>query len=112
MPDHETNTQTIDPAVKLALDAAKAGDHHNPFSHTCERGEVRDEFAGVVLTPAGVDACRYIGLAFTECLTRVEAVMPAGRERALVLTKLQEACSWAKRGVSWQPGNRDGDDKR
>ena len=38
-------------------------------------------------------------LAFSELLNRVEALVPAGRERSLVVTKLQEAFDWAFRGM-------------
>lgn len=68
---------------------------------------VRDEFAGFLLNDQGTAKCRAIGEAFTECLTKIEAVMPKGRELALVITKLQEASAWAKRGVAQLPENRD-----
>lgn len=47
--------------------------------------------------------------AFSALLVRIERLVPAGRERAIVLTKLQEACMWATRGIAMdQPScNRD-----
>ncbi len=42
---------------------------------------------------------------FSDALTRIESLVPAGRERALVVTKLQEACYFAKRGIALDPTN-------
>ena len=91
----------------------KSAVHHAPPPHTCaEHGTVRAEFAGVELTPMGVARCQEIGMAFTDCLNRVEGVLAehpeAGRALAIVRTKLQEASSWAKRGACDAPGSATG----
>ena len=38
--------------------------------------------------------------------TDVERVLPAGRERSLVVTKLQEACRWAVAGAAALPAHQ------
>ena len=37
-----------------------------------------------------------------------ELDLPPGRERALVVTKLQEACFWTKRAIATQAENQEG----
>jgi hypothetical protein len=44
-----------------------------------------------------------VRLAFSDCLSAVEAELPASRERSLVLTGMQEACMWAIRGIAVVP---------
>lgn len=44
-----------------------------------------------MLTEAGKQKAKEIAQAFDECLTRLEAIVPSGREMALVRTKLEEA---------------------
>lgn len=67
---------------------------------------IRPEFKYHQLNDAGVEACNKIREGFTSLLGLVEATIPAGRERSLVVTKLQEACSWAVRGAATQPQNQ------
>lgn len=45
---------------------------------------------------------------FSELLARVEAVVPPGRELAIVKTHLQDACFYAKRGMAMKPENQQG----
>lgn len=67
---------------------------------------IRPEFKYHQLNDVGVDACDKIREGFTSLLDLVEATVPPGRERSLVVTKLQEACNWAVRAAAMQPGNQ------
>lgn len=66
---------------------------------------IRPEFKYHQLNDAGLEVCSKIREGFTSLLNLVEATVPAGRERSLVVTKLQEACNWAVRGAAAQPGH-------
>ena len=69
---------------------------------------IRPEFQFHEMNAHGIAACTKLRAAFTELLTTVESTIPAGRERALVVTKLQEACNWAVRGAAIQPDHQAG----
>lgn len=69
---------------------------------------MRPEFEVHKLNEYGLRSAEAIAQAFSDCLERVEALVPAGRERALVATKLQEACFFAKRGIASLPANQEG----
>lgn len=64
---------------------------------------MRNEFQVHLLNDEGIAKATELGEAFSDCLTRVEAVLPASRERALVVTKLQEASFFAKLGIAVLP---------
>lgn len=66
----------------------------------------RPEFDVHVLNPAGLARAREIAVVFSEALTKLEALVPPGRERALVVTKLQEAAFFAKRGIAVDKDNQ------
>lgn len=61
---------------------------------------VRPEFQFHTLNEQGIQRCNDTRAAFSETLTKIEQLVPPGRERALVVTKLQEACRWAVAGVA------------
>lgn len=61
---------------------------------------IRQEFQVHVLTDRGLALATEIAEVFSDTLERIEALVPAGRERALVVTKLQEAAFYAKRGMA------------
>ena len=61
---------------------------------------IRPEFQHRTLTEAGVAGTNVVAAAISEALDKIEAVLPAGRERAVVITKLQEAAFFANRGVA------------
>jgi hypothetical protein len=67
---------------------------------------IRPEFESRALNDRGIAACNEVRWDFTELLTKLEATIPAGRERSLVVTKLQEACGWAVRAVTTMPVNQ------
>ena len=64
---------------------------------------VRPEFASHDLRDVGLARIEDIRAAFSELLVTVEANLPPGDERLLVVTKLQEACMWAVRGIAVDP---------
>lgn len=68
--------------------------------------KIRPEFQYHELNEAGIAACNSIRGAFTTLLDTVEATVPIGRERSLVVTKLQEACTWAVRAAAVQPSSQ------
>ena len=55
----------------------------------------RPEFATQPTTPETAESCEQVAEMFSDLLTRLELVLPPCRERALVVTKLQEAAHWA-----------------
>jgi hypothetical protein len=67
---------------------------------------MRDEFKVHKLNVDGMEAARIIADAFSVLLTHIEQLVPAGRECAIVVTKLQEACFFAKRAIATKPENQ------
>lgn len=63
---------------------------------------IKPEFAVHMLNDEGKKQAYALAEEFSSLLSYVEELVPAGRERALVITKLQEACFFAKRGVAVQ----------
>ena len=67
---------------------------------------MRPEFSVYLLNDNGIEKALALGEVFSEALLKIEALVPAGRERALVITKLQEASFFAKRGIAVDPANQ------
>ena len=67
---------------------------------------MRSEFQVHMLNDAGVGKAKMLGEIFSEALDAIEKLVPASRERSLVITKLQEASYWAKRGIAIDPANQ------
>lgn len=67
---------------------------------------VRAEFQTHLLNERGLAAASAIGQVFSDALDKIEALVPSGRERALVTTKLQEAAFFAKRAIAVDPANQ------
>ncbi len=65
---------------------------------------IRSEFQHRCLNPEGLARTTKIREAFTALLETVEWNVPAGGPRSVSITKLQEACTWAVRGVAEDPG--------
>ena len=61
---------------------------------------MHDQFKVHMLTEEGKAKARQIAEAFDDCLTRLEAVCPDGHHLALVQTKLEEACFFAKKAMA------------
>ena len=68
---------------------------------------MRNEFKVHRLNAMGMAKAEAIAAIFSVCLTNLEEVLPPGRERALVVTKLQEAAFFAKKGISEHPFNQE-----
>jgi hypothetical protein len=64
------------------------------------------EFSVHRLNSNGLAKADTLAAAFAACLAAVSEYLGPGRELALVVTKLQEACFYAKRGIALQPFNR------
>lgn len=64
---------------------------------------IRSEFQVHMLNEEGVKQASAIAEVFSATLDTLDKLIPAGRERSLVVTKLQEAAFWAKRGIAINP---------
>lgn len=53
-----------------------------------------------MLTDEGKVNATLIGTAFNTLLEQLKGVVPEGRELAIVKTKLEEACMFAKKGMA------------
>lgn len=69
---------------------------------------MRQEFQVHMLNEQGIARAIELGEIFSDALTKIEALVPSGRERALVVIKLQEASYFAKRGIAVDPANQKG----
>lgn len=63
---------------------------------------IHKEFQVHMLTEEGKAKAKEIAEGFSDLLTKIDALVPAGRELAIVKTKLEEACFFAKRGMAQQ----------
>jgi len=67
----------------------------------------RPEFQVHVLNGVGIDKAREIADGFSAFLENLETVCgDAGREMAIVRTKLEEACFFAKKAMASRPVNQ------
>jgi len=66
----------------------------------------RTEFSVHILNEQGLSKAGDLADIFSDALDKIEALVPAGRERALVITKLQEACFFGKRAIALDPANQ------
>lgn len=68
----------------------------------------RPEFKKHTLNAAGVEKTELAAGIFSDCLNSLDVLLPGqSREKALVVTKLQEACFFAKRALAIQPENQE-----
>lgn len=67
---------------------------------------MKNEFQAHMLNADGIAKATALAEAFSLLLEAVEQFVPPGRERALVVTKLQEASFFAKRGIAVLPENQ------
>lgn len=59
------------------------------------------------LNPGGYAKCEFVGSAFDDLLSNIETHCPANtREFAIVKTKLEEACFFAKKAIAIDPENQ------
>lgn len=64
-----------------------------------EQATLHPAFTPHLLNAQGLDKSQRLRAAFSALLCEVEALLPLGRELAIVRTKLEEACMFAVRGV-------------
>ena len=69
----------------------------------------RPEFQVHMLDETGLAKAKVLASMFSELLTAIEAIVPPGRERSLVATKLEEASYFAKKGMAVDPANHTGE---
>lgn len=62
--------------------------------------KIHQEFAVHMLTEEGKQKAVSIANAFHNALTVLEVICPPGREMALVKTKMEEACFFAKKAMA------------
>lgn len=76
--------------------------------------DMRTEFEVHLLNEAGIEKATALGSVFSNALTEIEHLLgtaggmtpEVARCRALVVTKLQEASFFAKRGIAVDPANQ------
>jgi hypothetical protein len=68
---------------------------------------MNEAFQVHMLNDVGKEKAREIAQAFDQLLNEVEALCsPSGREIAIVRTKLEEACFFAKKAMASRPQNQ------
>lgn len=65
-----------------------------------------DLFKTHLLNENGITKAREVGESFDGLLSKLTALCPEGRELALVKTKLEEACFFAKKAIARLPANQ------
>jgi hypothetical protein len=53
-----------------------------------------------MLNDTGKTKAKVIATLFNDCLTQLSALCPVGRELAIVKTKMEEACFFAKKAMA------------
>lgn len=64
-------------------------------------------FAVHKLNDTGLAKAEDIAHRFADLASRLETICPAGRERSILMTKLEEACFFAKKAMVADPANCD-----
>ena len=64
-----------------------------------------DRFYSKELTEKQKDSIQLIRQNFTQLYDYLDSEIPAGREKSLYTTKMEEACMWAVKAVSIEPVN-------
>lgn len=67
---------------------------------------MHQEFTVHKLNESGLENAHQVALIFDEALDKLEAFVPETRYLALVRTKLEEACFFAKKGVAQHAPNQ------
>jgi len=65
--------------------------------------EIKNRVTYHAPSPEGVERHEAIAGNFIELMHVIEAIMPDGREKSIVFTKLEEAKMWASAGVARNP---------
>lgn len=71
-----------------------------------EARDMEERFTYHAPSPEGVATHAELSRLFIDLALRVHDLVPQGRERSLVLTKLEEAKFWASAGVARNPHTR------
>ena len=66
----------------------------------------RDKVTYHAPSPDGIQRHAELSLMFEQMLNEMDNIVPAGRERSLAKTKLEEAKFWASAGVARNPETR------
>jgi len=66
-----------------------------------------EEFTVHKLNERGMAMAVDIARIFADTLALLDDIVTVGRERALIVTKLQEACFFAKRAIAFNPANQE-----
>ena len=61
---------------------------------------IHEAFASYELTEEGKQKAADIASAFDIFLYQLQRLVPPGREMSLIVTKLEEACAFAKKGMA------------
>lgn len=64
------------------------------------------EFQVHMLNDNGIDKAKMIASIFDHALSELITMLPAGRELAIVKTKMEEACFFAKKAMANAPENQ------
>jgi hypothetical protein len=67
---------------------------------------VHKEFEVHTLNEAGTNNTKQIAACFDVLMNAITDLVPSGRELAIVKTKLEEACFFAKKGIACSPYNQ------
>lgn len=70
-----------------------------------EKAPVHQAFAVHKLNAEGIQKATDIADTFDEMLSALLTVCPPGREFSIVVTKLEEACFFAKKSMAQDPSN-------
>lgn len=65
------------------------------------------EFQVHKLNPGGLEKAKQIAVVFDNALEQLLDLVPAGRNLAIVRTKLEEACFFAKKGMASERSNQE-----
>lgn len=71
--------------------------------HRAKQVSSTSMFNTVELNDQGNHKLHEIGRKFAELLAVIEVTVPSSRERAIIITKLQEAAMFVRLGISLQP---------
>lgn len=69
-----------------------------------------NEFKVHRLNEEGLAKADFLAQQFTNLLSQIELLIPTGRERAIVVTKLQEAQAFALHGLGLQKAYKAGEE--
>ena len=75
-------------------------------NRTLSAYEIEDRVTYHAPSPEGIETHAALSLAIFNAIQIIDARVPAGREKSLAITKLEEAKMWASAGVARNPVTR------